>query len=126
MHMSNSDIVYSYLCTYSYHHFLKCKTMASGQYQLISLNKFINYFYFFQFFIGYFLHLQFKCYPECPLYTPPVLLSFQPIPTSWLWHSPVLVHIKFAKPRGLSSQRWLTRPSSAMYAARETSSGDTG
>jgi hypothetical protein len=26
---------------------------------------------FFQFFIRYFLHLHFKCYPESPLYPPP-------------------------------------------------------
>jgi hypothetical protein len=30
------------------------------------------------------------------------------------------------RPRGLSSQWWLTRPSSATYATRDTSSGDTG
>jgi hypothetical protein len=27
--------------------------------------------FFFQFFIRYFLHLHFKCYPESPLYPPP-------------------------------------------------------
>jgi hypothetical protein len=32
---------------------------------------------------------------------------------------PVLEHIKFAIPRGLSSQGWPTRPSSATYAARD-------
>jgi hypothetical protein len=32
-------------------------------------------------------------------------------------------HIKFARPRGLSSQWWLIRLSSATYAARDTSSG---
>jgi hypothetical protein len=35
----------------------------------------------------------------------------------------VPLHIKFAIPRGLSSQWWLTRPSSATSAARDTSSG---
>ena len=44
-------------------------------------------------------------------------------PTSWPWHSPILRHIKFARPRGLSSQWWPTRPSSATNAARDTSSG---
>ena len=32
-----------------------------------------NAFSFFQFFIRYFLHLHFKCYPESPLYPPPAL-----------------------------------------------------
>jgi hypothetical protein len=36
---------------------------------------------------------------------------------------PCTGHIKFAIPRGLSSQWWLTRPSSATYAARDMSSG---
>jgi hypothetical protein len=35
---------------------------------------------------------------------PPDLLPYPPIPTFWPWHSPVLGHIKFARPRGLSSQ----------------------
>jgi hypothetical protein len=54
---------------------------------------------------------------------PQPLLSYLPIPTSWPWSSPVLGHIKFARPRGLSSQWWPTRPSSATYAARDMSSG---
>jgi hypothetical protein len=82
--------------------------------------------FFFQFFIRYFLHLHFKCYLESPLYPPPILLPDPPTPTSWPWHSPVLGNIKFAIPRGLSSQWWQTRPSSATYAARDTSSGGTG
>jgi hypothetical protein len=53
----------------------------------------------------------------------PALLPYSPTPTSWPWHSPVLGHIKFAIPRGLSSQWWPTRPSSATYAARDMSSG---
>jgi hypothetical protein len=36
---------------------------------------------------------------------------------------PVLRHIKFAWPMGLSSHWWPTRPSSATYAARDTSFG---
>ena len=51
------------------------------------------------FFIKYFLHLHFKCYPKSPLYTPPALLPNPPTPTSWPWHSPVLGHIIFARPR---------------------------
>jgi hypothetical protein len=53
------------------------------------------------FLIRYFLHLHFQCYPKSPPYPPPPL-PFPPTPTSWPWHSPVLRHIKFAIPRGLS------------------------
>jgi hypothetical protein len=52
-----------------------------------------------QFFIRYFLHLHFKCYPESPLYPPLALLPNPPTPASWPWHSPVLGHIIFARPR---------------------------
>jgi hypothetical protein len=74
------------------------------------------------FLIRYFLHLHFKCYPKSPLYSPSALLPNPPTPAFWLWHSPVLGHIFFARPIGLSSQWWLTRPSSATYAARDMSS----
>jgi hypothetical protein len=73
-------------------------------------------------FIRYFLYLHFKCYPESPLYPPPALLPYPPTHSSWPWRSLELGHIKFARPRGLSSQWWLTRPSSATYATRDTSS----
>jgi hypothetical protein len=75
--------------------------------------------------IRYFLILHFKCYPKTPSYPPPPL-PYPPTSTSWPWCSPVLRHIKFARPRGLSSQWWLTRPSSDTHAAGETSSGGTG
>jgi hypothetical protein len=93
-----------------------------------SLIFFLSFFFlnFFQFFIRYFLHLHFKCYPESSLNPPPTLLPYPPTPTSWPWCSPVLGHIKFARPRGLSSQWWPTRPSSATYAARDMSTGGTG
>jgi hypothetical protein len=89
----------------------------------------INFLFFlnflkFLFFIRYFLYLHFKCYPKSPPATPP--FPYPPTPTSWPWHSPVLRHINFARPRGLSSQWWLIRPSSATYAARDTSFGGTG
>jgi hypothetical protein len=44
-------------------------------------------------------------------------------PTSWPWCSPVLRHIKFARPMDLSFHWWPTRPSSDAYAARDTSWG---
>jgi hypothetical protein len=53
----------------------------------------------------------------------PPQLPYPPTSTSWPWCSPVLRLIKFARPRGLSSQRWLARPSFDTYAAREMSSG---
>ena len=51
------------------------------------------------FFIRYFLHLHFKCYPQSPLYTTPAVLPDPPTPASWLWHSPVLGHVIFVRPR---------------------------
>jgi hypothetical protein len=42
--------------------------------------------------------------PKVPYTLPPVLFPYPPTPTSWSWHFPVLGHIKFASPRGLSSQ----------------------
>ena len=53
----------------------------------------------------------------------PLPLPYPPTPTSWPWHSPVLRHIKFARPMGLSFHYWLTRSSSDTYAARDMSSG---
>jgi hypothetical protein len=49
----------------------------------------------------------------------PTPLPYPPTP----WHSPVLGHIKFASPMGLSFQWWLTRTSFDTYAARVKSSG---
>jgi hypothetical protein len=82
--------------------------------------------FFFNFFIRCFLYIHFKCYPKSSLYPPHALLPYAPTPTSWPCHSPVLGHIKFAIPRGLSSQWWPTRWSSATYAARNTHSEGTG
>ena len=53
----------------------------------------------------------------------PTLLPYPPTPASWPWHFPVLGHIKFASPMGLSLQWWPTRPSFDTYAARDKSSG---
>ena len=57
----------------------------------------------FFFLIRYFLHLHFQCYAKSPLY-PPTPLPYPPTPTSWPWCSPILRHIKFARPMGLSFQ----------------------
>jgi hypothetical protein len=61
--------------------------------------------FFFFFLLAVFLIYtsNFKYYPESSLY-PPSLLPYPPTPTSWPWHSPVLGHIKFACPMGLSFQ----------------------
>jgi hypothetical protein len=67
-------------------------------------------------FFRYFLHLHFKSYPKSLLYPLPPCSPTQSLPTSWPWRFPVLGHIKFARPRGLSSQWWPTRPSSAASA----------
>jgi hypothetical protein len=61
-----------------------------------------------------------------PYTLPPPCSPTYPTPASWPWHSPLLGHIKFEIPRGLSSHWWPTRPSSATFAARDTSSGGTG
>ena len=53
---------------------------------------------------------------------PSPTLPYPPTPTTWPWHSPVLRHIKFAWPMGLSFHWWPTRPFSDSYAARDTSS----
>jgi hypothetical protein len=47
----------------------------------------------------YFLHLHFKCYPESPLHPLPALLPNPPTPASWPWHSPILGHMIFKRPR---------------------------
>jgi hypothetical protein len=39
-------------------------------------------------------------------HTHPPTLPYPPTPTSWPWRSPVLGHIKFASPMGLSFQWW--------------------
>ena len=60
-------------------------------------------------------------YQKSPIPTPP--LPYLPTPPFWPWRSPVLGHIKFACPMGLSFQWWPIRPSFDTYAAREKSSG---
>jgi len=68
-------------------------------------------FYFKIHFIRYFLHLNFKCYPQSPLYPPPTMLPNPPTPDSWPWHSPVLGHMIFARPRASPPiDGWLGHP----------------
>jgi hypothetical protein len=43
--------------------------------------------------------------PKVPYTLPPTLLPFTLTPTSWPWGSPVRGHIKFARPRDLSSYK---------------------
>jgi hypothetical protein len=56
-----------------------------------------------------------------PIPSPPHFPT-HPFPFFWPWRSPVLGHIKFVCPMGLSLQWWLTRPSFDTYAAKDKSS----
>jgi hypothetical protein len=62
--------------------------------------------YFFPFLLGIFLIYISHAIPKVPHTLPP--LPYPPTPTFWPWHSPVLGHIKFASPMGLSFQWWPT------------------
>ena len=48
----------------------------------------------------YFIYIS-NAIPKVPHVLPHQLLH-PPTPISWPWHSPVLRHIKFARPMGLS------------------------
>ena len=69
-------------------------------------------YFFFNFSLDIFFIYISNAIPKVPYTLPAPLLPYPPTPTSWPWHSPVLGHIKFARPRGLSSQWWPTRPAS--------------
>jgi hypothetical protein len=62
--------------------------------------------YIFLFFLLgiYFIYIS-NAIPKVPPHSP-----LPPTPTSWPWCSPVLRHIKFASPIGLSFHWWPTRP----------------
>ena len=83
----------------------------------------ISFHFAYSFFIRYFPHLHFQCYPKGPPYPPPPPIPYPPTPPFWPWRSPVLGHIKFACQMGLSFQWWPTRPSFDTYAAKDKSSG---
>jgi hypothetical protein len=55
------------------------------------------------FLLGIFLIYISNAIQKVPNILPPTL-PYPPIPTFWPWHSPVLGHIKFASPVGLSFQ----------------------
>ena len=89
---------------------------------IISLGmSFFSLFFPLIFFITYFPQLHFQCYPKSLLHPP--RLPCPPTSPFWPWHSPVLGHIKFARPMGLSFRWWPTRSSFDTYAARDKSSG---
>jgi hypothetical protein len=73
------------------------------------------------FLIRYFPRLHFQCYPKGPP-NPPPPIPYPPTAPFWPWCSPVLGHIKFASPMGLSLQWWPTRPFFDTYAAEDKSS----
>jgi hypothetical protein len=72
-----------------------------------------NIFFLFSFFIRYFLHLCFKCYPvswfphphprKLPISSPLPLLTNPLTPTFLSWHFPTLGHQAFTGPRASSS-----------------------
>ena len=76
--------------------------------------------FFHTFLLGIFFIYISNAIPKVP-HAPPT-----PLPTHSHFlalRSPVLRHIKFAQPMGLSFHWWPTRPSSDTYAARDTSWG---
>jgi hypothetical protein len=72
---------------------------------------------FFFFLLCIFLNYISNAIPKVPHTLPPHFPT-HPFPFLWPWRSPVLGHIKFVCPMGLSFQWWLTRPSFDTYAAR--------
>jgi hypothetical protein len=86
-----------------------------------AFHSFYSFFHFIIIIIiRYLFHLHFQCYPKSSPH-PPRPLPHPPTPTSWPWCSPVLRHIRSARPMGLSFHWWPTRPSTDTYAARATS-----
>jgi hypothetical protein len=84
------------------------------QEQILFFSNFLNYV---------FISFTFQMLSQKSPIPSPLPLPYSPTPTSWPCRSPVLGHIKFARPMGLSFHWWPTRPSSATYAARDTRSG---
>ena len=99
-------------CVESYFHLWNLFFSSSSVY-------IIFYFIYFLLLGIYFIYIS-NAIPKVP-HTLPHPLPHPPTPLPW--YSPVLRHIKFARPMGLSFHWWPTRPSSDTYAARDTSSG---
>ena len=57
---------------------------------------------FFQFLLDIFFIYISNAIPKVPYTLTPALLPYPSTPTSWPWHSPVLGHIRFARPRASS------------------------
>jgi hypothetical protein len=87
---------------------------------------FLFSFLFLDFLLDIFFIYISNAIPKVPYTLPAALLPYPLTPTSWPWLSPVLGHMKFARPRVLSSQWWPTKPTSATYATRDTSSWGPG
>jgi hypothetical protein len=68
------------------------------QFSLSTLFLFVFLFLFKQFLLDIFFIYNSNAIPKAS-YTPPALLSNPPTLASWPWHSPVLGHIIFARPR---------------------------
>jgi hypothetical protein len=83
----------------------------------------IFFFFFLHFLLRIFLNYISNAIPKVPHTLPPPHFPTHSFPFFWLWRSPVLGHIKFVCPMGLSFQCWPTRPSFDTYAARVQSSG---
>ena len=83
----------------------------------------LDFSYLFLLLLGIFFIYISNAIPKVPQTIPPTHPTTH---TSWPWCSPILRHIKFSRPRGLSSQWGLTRPSSDICTARDMSSGRTG
>ena len=83
--------------------------------------------FFFTFFIRYFVHLHFKCYPENPLCPSQALLPNSPTLAYWPWHSPVLGHIIFTRTRAsLPIDGWLGHPRLHMQVETQAPGGGGG
>jgi hypothetical protein len=68
----------------------------------ILIGGFLSFFLSFHFLLDIFFIYISDVIPKVPyalLPTPPALLPNPPTPTSWLWCSPVLGHMIFARPR---------------------------
>jgi hypothetical protein len=74
--------------------------IVSHVHSLVSEAKKLNFFSFLIFLLGIFLIYISNAIPKVPHTLPP--LPYPPTPTFWPWQSPVLGHIKFASPMGLS------------------------